>query len=74
MLKIKDKVANQGGHVGEVVSIHSKGCEVWVGVDFGWITRFCEPKELSLTDKPLSIELLHKNHEWQSKDMTYPRP
>jgi len=40
MLKIKDKVVNQRGNVGKVVSIRPKGCKLLVGVDFGRITRF----------------------------------
>jgi len=46
MLKIKDKVVNQRGNVGEVVSIRSKGCKDLIGVDFGRITRFFQTKDL----------------------------
>lgn len=74
MFKVNDKVINQRGNVGVIVSIRSKGCKDLFKVDFGRVQRFFEAKELSLTDKPSSIELLHKKHEWQSKDMTYPRP
>jgi hypothetical protein len=40
MIKLNDKVKNQRGHVGKVVSIRTKGCKLLVGVDFGRITRF----------------------------------
>ena len=66
MLKVKDKVTNQRGHVGEIVSIRTKGCKLLIGVDFGRITRFFQAKDLTLTDKPSSIELLLKLGELKS--------
>jgi hypothetical protein len=62
MFKIKDKVINQRGHVGIVIGIRSKGCKHLFKVDFGRVSRFFEAKELSLTDKPSSIELLLKRN------------
>jgi hypothetical protein len=62
MFKIKDKVINQRGHVGIVIGIRSKGCKHLFKVDFGRVSRFYEAKELSLTDKPSSIELLLKRN------------
>mgnify|MGYP003629372335 FL=1 len=63
MFKIKDKVINQRGNVGIVIGIHSKGCKHLFKVDFGRVQRFFEAKELTLTDKPSSIELLIKRGE-----------
>jgi hypothetical protein len=60
MFKVNDKVINQRGHVGIVIGVRSKGCKHLFKVDFGRISRFFEAKELSLTDKPSSIELLLK--------------
>jgi hypothetical protein len=60
MFKIKDKVINQRGNVGIIIGIHSKGCKHQYKVDFGRVQRFFEAKELTLTDKPSSIELLLK--------------
>jgi len=63
MIKLNDKVINQRGNVGIVISIHSKGCKDLFEVDFGRISRFFQAKELTLTDKPSSIELLMKRGE-----------
>ena len=56
MRKIKDKVINQRGNVGEVVSVTSKGCKYLFKVDFGRVQRFFEAKELTLSNGDLSIE------------------
>ena len=46
MFKLNDKVKNQRGNVGVIVSIRAKGCKDLIGVDFGRITRFFQTKDL----------------------------
>ena len=61
MFKIKDKVVNQRGNVGEVVSVTSKGCKLLFKVDFGRVQRFFEAKEL--TWDQLYVALLNLYHQ-----------